>query len=54
MKRAEQAKEFFLQGYACSQAVARAFADLTGVDRETLEKIMLPFLLPLRTNGKLQ
>lgn len=43
MKRAEQAKEFFLQGYACSQAVARAFADLTGVDRETLEKIMLPF-----------
>lgn len=43
MSRAERAKEYFLQGYACSQAVALAFADLTGVDEETLSKITLPF-----------
>ena len=43
MTRAEKAKGYFLQGYACSQAVALAFADLTGVDEGTLNKIMLPF-----------
>ena len=43
MSRAETAKEYFTQGYACSQAVALAFADVCGVDKETLTKITLPF-----------
>ena len=43
MSREERAKEYFLQGYACSQAVALAFADLTGLDEATLEKLTLPF-----------
>ncbi len=43
MSRAEKAKEYFLQGYACSQAVALAFADVVGMDEEALSKIMLPF-----------
>jgi C_GCAxxG_C_C family probable redox protein len=43
MSRAERAKEYFLQGYACSQAVALAFSDITGVDEKLIAKIMLPF-----------
>ena len=43
MSRAEKAKEYFLSGYACSQAVALAFADVTGLSEEALAKIMLPF-----------
>ena len=43
MSRAEKAKEYFLQGYACSQAVALAFEDLLGMDKETIVKITLPF-----------
>lgn len=43
MTRAEQAREYFKQGYACSQAVAMAFADVTGVDMDTVQKMMLPF-----------
>ena len=43
MKRAEQAREYFKQGYACSQAVAMAFADLTNVDMDEITKMMLPF-----------
>lgn len=43
MSRAEKAKEYFLQGYACSQAVALAFSDLVGTDEATLCKMMLPF-----------
>ena len=43
MSRGEKAKEYFLQGYACSQAVALAFSDVMGVDEETISKIMLPF-----------
>lgn len=43
MSRAEKAKEYFLQGYACSQAVALAFSDVVGVDEDSLCKIMLPF-----------
>ena len=43
MSRAERAKEFFLQGYACSQAVALAFSDIIGLDEDTIKKIMLPF-----------
>ena len=43
MSRAEKAKEYFLQGYACSQAVALVFADVMKMDEETISKIMLPF-----------
>ena len=43
MTRAEKAREFFKQGYACSQAVALAFADLTGMDEQAISKCMLPF-----------
>ena len=43
MSRAEKAKEYFLQGYACSQAVTLAFLDVTGFDQATAEKVSLPF-----------
>ena len=43
MSRAERAKELFQQGYACSQAVVLAFADVVNVDEATLKKIALPF-----------
>lgn len=43
MSRADKAKEYFLQGYACSQAVALAFSDVMGIDEATICKIMLPF-----------
>ena len=43
MSRAEKAKEYFTKGYACSQAVALAFADAVEVDERTLAKITLPF-----------
>lgn len=43
MSRVEKAKEYFLKGYACSQAVLMAFGDVTGLDEETAAKIVLPF-----------
>ena len=43
MSRAEKAKEYFLEGYTCSQAVALAFSDVMGMDETTIAKIMLPF-----------
>ncbi len=43
MSRAERAKENFLKGYACSQAVALAFSDVMGLDEGTITKIMLPY-----------
>ena len=43
MSRAEKAKEYFLQGYACSQAVALAFADMMGIDESMICKLTLPF-----------
>lgn len=43
MSRAERAKEYFLQGYACSQAVALAFVDLTDLNEEQISKMTLPF-----------
>ena len=43
MSRAERAKEYFMQGYNCAQAVALAFADVTKLDFDTLAKIMQPF-----------
>lgn len=43
MSRAELAKENFLNGYACAQAVFLAFSDVTGLDRGTAMKLSLPF-----------
>ncbi len=43
MSRAEKAKAYFEQGYACSQAVALAFSDLVNVREEELVKLSLPF-----------
>lgn len=43
MSRAEKAKAYFLEGYACSQAVMLAFADVCGLDETTIKKVMLPF-----------
>lgn len=38
-KRADRAREMFLQGYNCCQAVVGAFADLYGFDPETAMKM---------------
>ena len=43
MSRAEKAKEYFTQGYACSQAVALAFSDVVNMDEDAIFKMMLPF-----------
>ena len=43
MSRAERAKENFLKGYNCSQAVALAFSDVMDMDEATITKIMLPY-----------
>ena len=41
--RASRAKELFLKGYNCSQAVALAYADIAEVDAELLATIAAPF-----------
>ena len=43
MSRADQARTYFREGYACAQAVALAFADIADVDIDALERMMLPF-----------
>lgn len=43
MSRADIAKQNFLKGYTCAQAVLLAFSDITGADEETAMKISLPF-----------
>ena len=43
MTRAEKAKQLFQEGYACSQAVALAFADIIGLDEGVIANAMLPF-----------
>ena len=42
-ERALRAKEFFNQGYNCAQAVALAYADITGLDESTVAKITASF-----------
>ena len=42
MTRAEKARNYFLEGYACSQSVVMAFSDLVNVDIDTLKKLSLP------------
>lgn len=41
MTRAEKAKENFINGYNCSQAVFAAFADLLGLDDITAKKVSM-------------
>lgn len=42
MTRGEKAKNNFLSGYNCSQAIAFAFADLLDVPEATLKAVFLP------------
>ncbi|MDE7295982.1 MAG: C-GCAxxG-C-C family protein [Clostridia bacterium] len=42
MTRGEQAKNNFLQGYNCTQAVMLAFSDLLGIDEQTIKAVALP------------
>lgn len=42
-ERALRAKEFFNQGYNCAQAVALAYADITGLDESTVATITASF-----------
>lgn len=41
--RANKAKQFFLQGYNCSQAVAMAFSDLIHIDEKTVARLVSGF-----------
>ena len=43
MSRAEQAKQYFIDGYNCSQAVALAFCELTDLTEEQLKKLTIAF-----------
>lgn len=43
MTREQKARENFLKGYNCAQAVALAFADLTGIEEETLARLSSTF-----------
>lgn len=43
MTRGEKAKEYFLQGYNCSQSVAMAFSDLIGMDEAQIARAVCGF-----------
>lgn len=43
MKKSEDALSLFRQGFSCSQAVATAFAEDFGLDRETALRLSQPF-----------
>lgn len=43
MTRGDKAKEFFLAGYNCSQAVALAFGDLLNMDDNTIARLTSGF-----------
>lgn len=43
MTRAQTAKKYFESGYNCSQAVAMAFSDLTGIDTATTARLTSGF-----------
>ncbi len=42
-ERGEHAKELFMKGYTCAQAVVLAFEDITGLDRATAAKLSSGF-----------
>ena len=41
--RGERARELFLQGYTCAQAVVLAFEDITGLDATTAARLASGF-----------
>ena len=43
MNHMERAVELFVEGYSCSQAVAMAFCDVTGVDEKTTARMASSF-----------
>ena len=43
MGRREQAVSLFTQGYNCAQSLAGAFADVTGLERETMLRLASAF-----------
>lgn len=43
MKHTEKARDLFLSGYNCAQAVAMAFSDVTGIDEKLSAKIASSF-----------
>lgn len=43
MSRGDIAKNYFLNGYNCSQSVVLAFSDLTGLDEKALAMLSQPF-----------
>ena len=43
MDHAKRARDLFLEGYNCAQAVACAFCDLTGLDQETTARLSSSF-----------
>ena len=43
VNRAKLAEQYFLKGYACSQAVVLAYKDLIKLDEKTILKIASPF-----------
>lgn len=43
MTKGELAKNYFLEGYNCAQAVALAFCDDLGLDKDTLLMLISPF-----------
>ncbi len=42
-KRADKARDYYLQGYNCAQSVAAAFTDVTGLDEQTMLKMASSF-----------
>ena len=40
MDHSNEAVELFVRGYSCSQAVAMAFCDLTGLDEKTTARMV--------------
>lgn len=43
MTKGQRAKELFLSGYNCAQAVAGAFADEMGMSLDTIARLVSPF-----------
>lgn len=43
MSRADNAKDYFLSGYNCAQAVAIAFSDLVDLDKKAIAKTVCGF-----------
>ena len=43
MDHVEQAVKLFMEGYSCSQAVAMAFCDVTGLDEKTTARMASAF-----------